>query len=67
MIGIFNILPMVPLDGGFLFNDGIRSIVTRVKKGITDENLDNIVRKVSLVVSLIILFVIISPIFLKYF
>jgi membrane-associated protease RseP (regulator of RpoE activity) len=67
MIGIFNILPMVPLDGGFLFNDGIRLAVKRVKKGISDENLDKTVRKVSLVVSLIILFVIISPIFLKYF
>jgi membrane-associated protease RseP (regulator of RpoE activity) len=66
MIGIFNILPMIPLDGGFLFNDGIRLIVKRIKKGISDENLDKIVRKVSLVVSLIILFVIISPIFLRY-
>jgi membrane-associated protease RseP (regulator of RpoE activity) len=66
MIGIFNILPMVPLDGGFLFNDGIRLIVKRIKKSISDENLDKIVRNVSLVVSLIILFVIISPIFLRY-
>jgi membrane-associated protease RseP (regulator of RpoE activity) len=66
MIGIFNILPMVPLDGGFLFNDGIRLIIKRIKKSITDENLDKIVRKVSLVISLIILFVIISPIFLRY-
>ncbi|KYK22988.1 hypothetical protein AYK21_03115 [Thermoplasmatales archaeon SG8-52-2] len=66
MIGIFNILPMVPLDGGFLFNDGIRMIVKRIKKSISDENLDKIVRNVSLVVSLIILIVIISPIFLRY-
>ncbi|KYK30614.1 MAG: hypothetical protein AYK22_03270 [Thermoplasmatales archaeon SG8-52-3] len=66
MIGIFNILPMVPLDGGFLFNDGVRLIVKNIKKGISDENLDKIVRKVTLVVSLIILFVIISPIFLRY-
>jgi membrane-associated protease RseP (regulator of RpoE activity) len=67
MIGIFNILPMVPLDGGFLFNDAIRTIVIKIKKSVSDENLDKIVSKVSLVVSLIILFVIISPIFLKYF
>jgi len=67
MIGIFNILPMVPLDGGFLFNDGIRLIVKRIKNSISDENLEKIVRKISLVVSLIILFVIISPILLKYF
>ncbi len=67
MIGIFNILPMVPLDGGFLFNDLIRLIVKRIKKSISDENLDKIVRKVSLVISLVILFVILSPILLKYF
>ncbi|UCF49002.1 MAG: site-2 protease family protein [Thermoplasmatales archaeon] len=67
MIGIFNILPMVPLDGGFLFNDAIRLIVKRTKKSISDENLEKIVRKITTVVSLIILIVIISPILLRYF
>ncbi len=67
MIGIFNILPMIPLDGGFLFNDAIRLIVKRIKKSISDENLEKIVRKITTVVSLIILIVIISPILLRYF
>jgi membrane-associated protease RseP (regulator of RpoE activity) len=67
MIGIFNILPMVPLDGGFLFNDFIRSIVKGIKKSISEEKSEKIVRKISLVVSLIILFVIISPILFRYF
>jgi membrane-associated protease RseP (regulator of RpoE activity) len=67
MIGIFNILPMVPLDGGFLFNDAIRLIVKRIKKSISDESLEKIVRKITMVVSLIILIVIISPILLRYF
>jgi len=66
MVGIFNILPMVPLDGGFLFNDGIRSIVRKIKKDIPDERSDKIVSKISLIVSLTILFIIISPILLKY-
>lgn len=66
MVGIFNILPMVPLDGGFLFNDAIRSIVRRIKKDISDEKSDKIVSKISLAVSLTILFIIISPILLKY-
>jgi len=67
MIGIFNILPMIPLDGGFLFNDAIRSIVKRFNKNISDEKSENIVRKITLIVSLIILFIVISPILLKYF
>jgi len=67
MIGIFNILPMIPLDGGFLFNDAIRLIVKRIKKNISDEKSEKIVRKISFVVSFVILFIVISPILLKYF
>jgi len=67
MVGIFNILPMVPLDGGFLFNDAIRSIVTKIKKDIPPEKTDKIVSKISLVISLLILLIILSPILLKYF
>ena len=67
MVGIFNILPMVPLDGGYLFSDAIRTIVKRLKKDITDEKSEKIVGKVTLVFSLFILFVILAPIFLKYF
>jgi membrane-associated protease RseP (regulator of RpoE activity) len=66
MVGIFNILPMVPLDGGFLFNDGIKSIVRKIKKDITEEKSNMIVGKISLFVSLFILLIILSPILLKY-
>ncbi len=67
MVGIFNILPMVPLDGGFLFNDGIRGIVRKIKRNISIEKSDKIAGKVSLVVSLFILVIILAPILLKYF
>jgi membrane-associated protease RseP (regulator of RpoE activity) len=66
MVGIFNILPMIPLDGGFLFNDSIRLFVRRVKKDISDEKSEKIVKNISLVVSLTILFIILAPILLKY-
>jgi membrane-associated protease RseP (regulator of RpoE activity) len=66
MVGIFNILPMVPLDGGYLFSDAIRTIIKRLKKDISDEKSEKIVGKVTLVFSLFILFVILAPIFLKY-
>jgi len=66
MVGIFNILPMVPLDGGFLFNDGVKSVVRKIKKDISPEKSDKIAGNISLFVSLFILFVVISPILLKY-
>jgi len=66
MVGIFNILPMIPLDGGYLFNDAIRAGVRRFKKNISEEKSEMIVKNVSLVISLLILFIILAPIFLKY-
>lgn len=65
-VGAFNVLPMIPLDGGFLFNDGIRSIVKH-KKHLTEEKRERIVKNISLIISLIILFIIIFPFFVKYF
>jgi membrane-associated protease RseP (regulator of RpoE activity) len=66
LVGLFNVLPMVPLDGGFLFNDSIRALVKRIKREIPDEKVDKIVRNVSLVVSLTILFLVLFPMFFKY-
>lgn len=66
MVGLFNVLPMMPLDGGFLFNDYIRSFVLKIKKDLSKEKLDKIVKKISLVISLIILFLIIAPFIFKY-
>jgi membrane-associated protease RseP (regulator of RpoE activity) len=66
MVGLFNVIPMVPLDGGFLFADYIRAIVKKIKKEISEEKLDKIVKNVTLVVSLIILFLVIFPMLFKY-
>lgn len=66
MVGLFNVLPMMPLDGGFLFNDYIRFTVLKIKKDLSTEKLDKIVRKISLIISLIILFLIISPFIFRY-
>jgi membrane-associated protease RseP (regulator of RpoE activity) len=65
-VSLFNVLPMVPLDGGFLFNDGVRAILLRAKKGILEETKEKIVKNVSLAVSLIILGLILIPFFIKY-
>jgi membrane-associated protease RseP (regulator of RpoE activity) len=65
-VSLFNVLPMVPLDGGFLFNDGVRALIIRLKKEIKEEIKEKIVRNVSLIISLIILGLILIPFMIKY-
>jgi membrane-associated protease RseP (regulator of RpoE activity) len=65
-VSLFNVLPMIPLDGGFLFNDGVRAIIMRFKKGIKEETKEKIVKNVSLAISLLILALILIPFFIKY-
>lgn len=66
MVGLFNVIPMLPLDGGYLFNDYLRVIVRKLKKGISEEKEDKIVGNISLFVSLIILFLVLFPFIFKY-
>ncbi len=66
LVGLFNVIPMVPLDGGFLFNDYIKAAIKKVKKDISKERLDKIVGNISLILSLVLLFIIIFPFFFKY-
>jgi membrane-associated protease RseP (regulator of RpoE activity) len=65
-VSLFNVLPMVPLDGGFLFNDGIRATISKLKKEIKEETKEKIVKNVSLAISLIILVLILVPFVIKY-
>ncbi|MCK4333102.1 MAG: site-2 protease family protein, partial [Thermoplasmatales archaeon] len=65
-VALFNVLPMVPLDGGFLFNDVMSSLIKRVKKGLSDEQREKIVKNVSVTISLTILVLIIFPWLIKY-
>jgi len=65
-VGLFNVLPMIPLDGGFLFNDAMGSLIKKIKKGISDEMKDRIVRNISVTISLLILLAIIFPFIIKY-
>jgi membrane-associated protease RseP (regulator of RpoE activity) len=65
-VSLFNVLPMVPLDGGFLFNDGVRAVIIRLKKGIKEETKEKIVKNVSLAISLVILGLILLPFVIKY-
>ena len=55
MLGATNALPAVPLDGGYVFKDGIEGLVSRLKKGLPTEQRDRIVRGVSYTFALLIL------------
>ncbi|HEX9340432.1 MAG TPA: site-2 protease family protein [Thermoplasmata archaeon] len=55
MLGATNALPAIPLDGGYLFKDGIEGLVSRLRKGIPADRRDRIVRGVSYTFALLIL------------
>lgn len=65
-VAVFNVFPIVPLDGGFLFSDAVSSFIKRIKKNITDEKREKIVRNISIFVSLSVLFLVLFPFFIKY-
>ena len=55
MLGMTNALPAVPLDGGYLFRDGLHAILARVKGGVPVERREKTVRNVSYVFALMVL------------
>jgi len=65
-IALFNVLPALPLDGGYLFKDALTSVVRRIKRDISEETREQIVKQISLTITLIILFLIFLPFLIKY-
>ncbi len=59
MLGLTNVLPAVPLDGGYIFRDGMDYLLTRVKKGSTKEQRDRITGSVTMYLALLVLFLIV--------
>jgi membrane-associated protease RseP (regulator of RpoE activity) len=55
MLGATNALPAVPLDGGYIFKDGIEGFLSRVRKGLPTAERDRIVRGVSYAFAFLIL------------
>ena len=72
MLGLFNALPAVPLDGGYLFKDYARSLLAWLsgrrsrsregKSGLSEEQIDRIINRIVLFISLVMLFLIVWPI-----
>jgi len=65
-VALFNVLPMIPLDGGFLFNDGMKAVVKKIRKDASEQDQQKTVKNISLVLSLLILFLVVFPFFIKY-
>jgi membrane-associated protease RseP (regulator of RpoE activity) len=65
MVGLTNVLPMVPLDGGYIFKDAFDYALTRVWKGASREKIDewsgNCVTLLSLFVFGLILWQLVGP------
>ncbi len=65
-VGLFNALPIGPFDGGLIFRDIIGVSVKKIKKDISDERKEKIVKKISLTISLFVLFLVLFPFIFKY-
>lgn len=59
MIGLTNVLPAVPLDGGYLFRDAFDYLVSKVRSGYTKEQREKVVGTITLAFALMVLFLIV--------
>jgi len=64
MVATFNVLPMIPLDGGYMFIDTIDSFIKKIKSNMKKETREKITRRITTIISLILLFIILAPIIL---
>jgi len=55
MVGLTNILPMLPLDGGHVFRDAVGGLLERLKPGMDPARRDRIVGRTAGTVSILIL------------
>lgn len=62
MVGITNSLPAVPLDGGYIFRDTLDKYVGKLRRGLTQEQRDEYVSKITLILAFFILILILLPI-----
>lgn len=63
-VGLFNVLPMIPLDGGYIMQDVLDGLLERLK--MKKDKKEKVTRLVMITISLIILFLVLYPLLLKY-
>ncbi|MDD3492518.1 MAG: site-2 protease family protein [Candidatus Thermoplasmatota archaeon] len=59
-LGTFNVLPAIPLDGGYIFRDGMASLFTRVRKKMDKERAERIASGVTTFFSVMVLLAIVA-------
>lgn len=59
-IGTFNVLPAVPLDGGYIFKDGISFVAQKIRKKWNKERIEKISSVITTIFSVIVLLAIMS-------
>ncbi len=58
MVGIFNALPAIPLDGGYIFRDGMSWMIEKLQPHKNEADRDTTAIKVTVTLSVLILFLI---------
>ena len=59
MVGLTNALPAVPLDGGFIFADGVTGILDKFKKGMSEQRKEKIVDNLVAVLAFTVVFLVV--------
>jgi len=59
MVGLTNALPAVPLDGGFIFADGVTGMLGKVRSSMTAERKEEIVDRLVSILAITVLFLIV--------
>ena len=59
MVGLTNALPAVPLDGGFIFADGVTGILDQFKGGLTEERKEGIVDNLVGILAFTVIFLVV--------
>ena len=64
-VATFNVLPIVPLDGGYMVNNIVEGLIfklrEKMKLKIDDKKIDFIVKNITMLISLLTLFLILMP------
>ncbi len=66
MAATFNVLPMIPLDGGYILKDTLDSALKRFKTSMKKEKREHLVSNITTVISFLVLFLILAPIIIPY-
>ncbi|MGA1847782.1 MAG: site-2 protease family protein [Thermoplasmatota archaeon] len=67
LLGLFNALPMIPLDGGFVFRDTMVLILGKIFKDKDEEELEKRAKTISKIASYTVLFFILTSVMFPWF